>query len=75
MIILITTKLKLVYEEYAREQLLKPFINTDRKVFYPFKVIDLSFQIDQVLPKKIQQSKNVEKVRIMFISMLDYLLY
>ena len=47
--------LKLLYEEYAKEPLLKPFIkHTDMKHFYPIQVIDLRFQVDHANPKKLQ---------------------
>ena len=35
--------------------MLNPYISyTDMKKFYPVEVIDLSFQVDHITPKKIQ---------------------
>ena len=48
-------ELKLFYEEYDGEQLRKTYISyTDMKNFYPIQIIDLSFQVDDITPKKIQ---------------------
>ena len=47
--------LKLFYKEFVGEELMNPFINyTDTKDKYPIQVIDLSFQVDHISPKKIQ---------------------
>ena len=47
--------LKLFYIEYVGEQLLNPFVSyPDMKSKYPIQVIDLRFQPDHMIPKKIQ---------------------
>ena len=47
--------LNLFYTEYVGEKVMNPFISyTDMKNKYPIQVIDLSFQVDQITPKKIQ---------------------
>ena len=44
---------KLFYEENNGESLLQPFISyLDMKTFYRIQVIDVSFQIDYITPKK-----------------------
>ena len=46
---------KLFYEEYVGEDLVNPFITyPDRKNKYPIQVIDLSFPVNHVTPKKLQ---------------------
>ena len=46
---------KLFYREYVEEELINPFVTyPDMKNKYPTQVIDLSFQVDHITPKKIQ---------------------
>ena len=46
---------KLTYKEYVGEKLLGPFIKyTDMKNIYPLQAIDLRFQFDQIITKKLQ---------------------
>ena len=45
--------LKLVYKEYIGEPMLSPIMTYDKmKDNYPFKIIDLRFQVDHISPKK-----------------------
>ena len=47
--------LNLFYKEDVDEEILNPFINyTDMKTKYPIPVIDLSFRVDHIIPKKNQ---------------------
>ena len=51
----------LVYKEYNGESLLHPFKSyLDLKTFYPIQVIDLTFQIDYITPKKITPFEEYE---------------
>ena len=46
---------KLLYKEYVGEEVLKTFRSyTDLKNKYLFQVIDLRFQFDHIIPRKIQ---------------------
>ena len=46
--------LEVLYREYIAEELLNLFINiSDMKNKYPFQLIDLRFQVDQINPKKM----------------------
>ena len=46
--------LKLFYKKYVGDQLLSPIITYDNmKNYYPIQIIDLRFQVDHILPKKI----------------------
>ena len=46
---------KIFYKEYVGEEILNPFISyPDMKTKYPIQVIDLSFQVDHITPRKIQ---------------------
>ena len=45
--------LKIFYKKYVREELLNPLLGyIDMKNKYPIQVIDLSYQIDPIIPKK-----------------------
>ena len=47
--------LKIFYKEYVGDQLLSPIISHDKmKNYYPIQKIELRFQVDHILPKKIR---------------------
>ena len=62
---------KLFYKEYVGEELLSPINYTDMKSIYHIQVIDLSFQVEHVSPKKFNYLRNIEVLLIT----LDCLLY
>ena len=44
--------IKLFYKEYIEESMLNPIITYDKmKNYYPIRIIDLRFQLDQKSPK------------------------
>ena len=45
---------KISFKGYVEEELLNRFIRYTDKKNYPFQVIDLRFQVDHFIPKKIQ---------------------
>ena len=54
--------LKLFYREYAGDELLPAFISCpEMKLFYPFQVTDLRFQVDHITPKKIQFFEDISE--------------
>ena len=50
--------LKIFYKEYVGEQLMIPFKTyTDMKKYYPLRIFDLNFQVDQITPKRLHLFK------------------
>ena len=50
------------YKEYVGDELLPAFISCpEMKLFYPFQVPDLRFQLDHITPKKIQLFEDISE--------------
>ena len=68
--------LKLFYKEYNGESSLHSFISyLDMKAFYPIQVIDLSFQIDYITPKKIrlfEEYENTPENTILYVILIKH---
>ena len=68
--------LKLIYKEYNGESLLHPFISyLDMKSFYSHQVIDLSFQIDYITPKKtklFEKNENTPENIILYVILIKH---